>query len=354
MYWDGSSSTFSVEYGRVNSTHQTGNYNISLWDSKYKEKIKKGYKDVTPKVSLNITSDKKITDPSLLFIQKMLKYSSGIVSKTYAVSGSSISQDQIDEAQKILDKISKTKGEKKVNDLLVELYMCIPRYMSHVNNHLLPNINLSKTIIQEQENIDALSGQFGSSGSSFEEFCKSLNYKLVKSKDTSILSHITKQLPKSKIIEIYDVEKKEELDQFDNWLKLQDNRRTKILVHGTRCSSVLSILKQGLKIRPSGNYQFSGKAYGEGNYFSEVVNKSLNYTGYDNDQILLVYEVHTGNPFVYNGWFTGNSFPLNYKELSKRKYGSTFVKAGNGLLNSEIIVYKECQSRIKSVIHLKR
>jgi hypothetical protein len=109
-----------------------------------------------------------------------------------------------------------------------------------------------------------------------------------------------------------------------------------------------------LKIRPSGAYQFSGKAYGEGNYFSEVCSKSLGYTGYDDDQVLLVYEVHTGNPFVYDGWYRGNSFSLTYNELQKRGYDSTYVKAGNGLLNSEIIAYKEDQPRIKYVIWLKR
>ena len=81
--------------------------------------------------------------------------------------------------------------------------------------------------------------------------------------------------------------------------------------------------------------------------------KSLNYTGGDSDKVILVYEVHTGNPFTYDGWFRGNSFNLNYKELSSRGYDSTYVKAGHGLMNSEIIAYKEEQCRIKYIIWLK-
>ena len=155
-----------------------------------------------------------------------------------------------------------------------------------------------------------------------------------------------------KVVGILSVEKEAEEVTFDKWMKDQSNKQTRILIHGTRCTSVLPIIEQGLKIRPVGNFQFSGKAYGDGNYFSEVVNKSLNYTGWDNDKVLLVYEVHTGNPFVYDGWYRGNSFPLTYPELQKRGFDSTYVKAGNGLLNSEIIAYKEQQCRLKHIIWL--
>jgi len=140
---------------------------------------------------------------------------------------------------------------------------------------------------------------------------------------------------------------------FDKWMKQQKNQVTRYLIHGTRCTSVIPIIETGLQIRPAGNFQFSGKAYGNGNYFSEVVDKSLGYVGYDKDKVLLVYEVHTGNPFVYNGWYRGNSFNLSYKELSKRGYDSTHVSAGNGLLNSEIIAYREEQCTLRHILWLE-
>jgi len=109
-------------------------------------------------------------------------------------------------------------------------------------------------------------------------------------------------------------------------------------------------MEQGLKIRPSGNFTYSGKVYGNGNYFSEVATKSLNYTGSDSDKVLLIYEVITGKPFVYNGWYKGNSFELTYEELKKRGFDSTYVTAGNGLLNSEIIVYKENMQKLRYIL----
>jgi poly [ADP-ribose] polymerase len=134
-------------------------------------------------------------------------------------------------------------------------------------------------------------------------------------------------------------------------LPVKDSR---FLIHGTRNSSVLSIFEQGLKIRPSGNFHFAGKVYGNGNYYSETVAKSLNYTGNDKDKVLLVYEVLIGNPFVYSGWYRGNSFELSETELLKRGFHSTFVEAGNGLLNSEIIIYNEQQQRLAYLIHIKQ
>lgn len=64
-------------------------------------------------------------------------------------------------------------------------------------------------------------------------------------------------------------------------------------------------------------------------------------------------EVHMGNPFIYDGWFRGNSFPLKYDELKKRGFDSTYVKAGNGLRNSEYIVYKSEQTHTQYLVWMK-
>ena len=43
--------TFKVTYGRVGNSERIVIYPISDWDKKYNEKIKKGYIDVTEKIS---------------------------------------------------------------------------------------------------------------------------------------------------------------------------------------------------------------------------------------------------------------------------------------------------------------
>ena len=361
-------STITVKYGRVESTSTTITKPSSQWDSIIREKLKKGYKDVTHLVS--VQDEPKKTEKQLSeilnkevnsFMNLLKRYTDGLVTRTYSVKATSVTPQQVDNAQSIIDKLKRMKKAKddEVNELLIDLYTTIPRRMANVSLHLLPNIKLATALEQEQDNLDAIASQVKTISKQEQPDQKDgtildqlgINMELVKERVPE-LEYLLKQCKGSPTV--YRVVKDKEDKKFDKWVKAQTNKQTRILIHGTRCSSVIPILEQGLKIRPSGNFQFSGKVYGDGNYFSETVSKSLGYTGHDNDQILIVYEVHVGNPFVYEGWYNGNSFSLDYENLQKRGFDSTFVKAGNGLLNSEIIAYKEEQCAPRFIIHLKR
>lgn len=372
-------STFTVNYGRIESSSRTIQKSLSEWDRLKRSKEKKGYKDVTALASVEVKEDKtgkvvikKLDDQVVnAFLMKMKDYTDGLVSKTYSVAATSVSQAQVDAAQAIIDSLMNVnkKNHKKVNELLLELYTTIPRQMGQVKYHLMPSIerNYDKSLQQEQDNLDAMAGQVAQNAkddAALENVAEDtvieqtmldqLGIHMVKSDNNAPIDYILNQLGRQKVQGIYRIKKETEDIKFCEHVAQSKNKDTRFLIHGTRCSSVLPILETSLQIRPSGNFQFSGKVYGDGNYFSEVTQKSLGYTGYDDDQVLLIYEVHTGNPFVYEGWYKGNSFTLSDKELSKRGFDSTHVNAGNGLLNSEIIVYKECQSRIRYAIWLKR
>lgn len=375
MTWDGGSN-FTVKYGRVESTTQTATYPYSKWSSKYNEKIRKGYRDVTSLVTVEVKEESKeeeklkdIADKTVnQFLTLMKNYTDKLVNKTYSVKAEAVSQKQVDEAQKLIDEINAMDAKlvSEINKKLTELYTTIPRYMGHVRDYLLPNIQLGKHMQGEQDNLDAMAAQVSlikpktqKEVKKEKKTAKTLLDKLgIQSmkeceKIPKEIEYLVKQNHGKKVNAIFELNKSEEDKIFNNWLDKQKNKSTRVLIHGTRCTSVIPILEIGLKIRPVGNFQFSGKAYGDGNYFSEHMHKSLNYTGYDPDKVILVYEVHTGNPFTYDGWYRGNSFSLNYKELSSRGYDSTYVKAGNGLMNSEIITYKEEQCKIKYIIWLK-
>jgi poly [ADP-ribose] polymerase 2/3/4 len=380
MTWDGGAN-FTVKYGRVESTATTVTYPYSKWTSKYNEKIRKGYKDVTDMVSVAITEVKNgvekfvdIADRLVNeFMTKMKAYTDGLVSKTYSVKAEAVSQKQVDEAQKLIDSLKLYDGTrstysaaqtKVINKILTDLYTVIPRKMGNVRDYLLPSINIQDILEDEQDNLDAMAAQVSMIKPADNKKAKAdkkkaqtlldkLGLTMTEFKGTpKEVEYLTKQAHGRKVKVIFEVNKPSEDAEFNKWLGKQKDKKTSILIHGTRCSSVVPILEIGLKIRPAGNFQFSGKAYGDGNYFSEHMQKSLGYTGYDSDKVILVYEVHTGNPFVYNGWYSGNSFPLNYSELKKRGYDSTYVKPGNGLQNSEIIAYNEEQNRIKYIIWL--
>ena len=362
MNWDGKSDMVNVEYGRIDLTCQKTTFHISLWESKYREKLKKGYVDCTTLVSVNEVQElKQIGNSKVAALIELLKrYRDNLVRNTYSVKATSITPQQIQKAQEILSNIavSSSLSEAEVNKKLIALYTTIPRNMNKVQHHLLPSIDLNRTLQQEQDNIDAVKSSVSVNTATTElktdvTLLDVLGITIEECTDTTELDYLLKQNFGRRVEAIYCLNKTSENETFDKWMKNQKNKDTRILIHGTRCSSVLSILQQGLKIRPVGNFQFSGKIYGDGNYFSETMAKSLNYTGHDGDKFLLVYEVHVGNPFLYHGWYKGNSFNLNYEELQRRGFDSTFVEAGNGLLNSEIITYTENQNRLKYLIHIR-
>lgn len=373
MVWDGGA-TFIAKYGRVESTSTTVTYLYSQWGKKYNEKINKGYKDVTDMVTVQVDEVKTpketlidVTEKMVnSFLAAMKKYTDGLVQKTYSVKAEAVSQKQVDAAQKLIDEINgmDAKLVKSINDKLVELYMIIPRYMGNVKDNLMPSIKLASHMEQEQDNLDAMAAQVSlikpvdkKKAKADKKVAQTLLDKLgiTMTEASGVpkdVEYLIRQKHGQKVKAIFEVNKPAEDSEFNTWIKKQKDQSTRILIHGTKCTSVIPILEIGLKIRPVGNFQFSGKAYGDGNYFSEHMQKSLGYTGWDADKVILVYEVHTGNPFTYDGWFRGNSFSLNYNELSKRGFDSTYVKAGHGLMNSEIIAYKEQQNRIKYIIWL--
>lgn len=372
MTWSGGSD-FTVKYGRIQSTAVTASYPISKWDAKYREKVNKGYEDVTDTVSVQVQEVKGKKETLLDVAEKMVnsflttmkKYMDGLVQKTYSVKADMVTQKQVDDAQALINEVNKmdAKMVKAINDKLIKLYTIIPRYMGQVQSYLMPNITLGKHMEQEQDNLDAMAAQVSlikptsKKAKADAKVAGTLLDKLgiTMTEASGVpkeVEYLIKQKHGQKVKAIFEVNKAAEDKVFDAWVDKQKNQGTSILIHGTKCTSVIPILEIGLKIHPVGNFQFSGKAYGDGNYFSEHMQKSLGYTGWDTDKVILVYEVHTGNPYVYNGWYNGNSFSLNYSELSKRGYDSTYVKAGGGLQNSEIIAYKEQQNRIKYIIWL--
>lgn len=342
-----SDTEFKVTYGRVGNSGVVERKSMSQWDSVYKSKIKKGYKDVTELQSETAISNDYISEsnPSVnSFVNKMKAYMNNSVTTTYKAA-STTTMRQVEECQIVLNKLRNYIDDTTTNQQLIELYTIIPRNMRKVTDWLLPNVKLNELIDREQDNIDAVKsylGQFTQVTGETTSYLQSINVDLKPCEDTSPIKYIIDQLRAVKAI--YKAKRAND--------KPLEDKAKRYLIHGTRNMSVLPILEQGLKIRPTGNFTFSGKAYGNGVYFSEVASKSMGYTGNDIDKVLLIYEVVVGNPFIYEGWFRGNSFELNEAELKKRGFDSTYVKAGNGLLNSEIIVYTEDKFNLRYIIHL--
>jgi len=120
------------------------------------------------------------------------------------------------------------------------------------------------------------------------------------------------------------------------------------LWHGTKKANLLSILKAGLRTSPPSTAAIAGKMFGNGTYFSDQSTKSLNYAyGYwdgktEKNCFMLLCDVAMGQPYIpKNNWGT---FPVP-------GYHSTFAKASvSGVMNNEMIVYKDNQADIKYLV----
>ncbi len=365
MTYDGVSSNFQVKYGRVESTSQNVSYPIHQWDKKYREKTAKGYVDITHTVSVKVETvnpqkavelDKVQDSKVQQFLDLMQKYTKGLLTRTYTVQTKDVTKAQVDEAQKYIDNLKKIDQNDvtSLNSELLKLYMVIPRKMGNVRDYLIPSINLQSTLQQEQDNLDAMAAQVNIHK---KEIAPEKPVKGAKKKKQTLLDMLgvddirvvtsTKEIDKlvrqitgKRTEAIFEVEKTSEKDRLDKWLEGQANKTTKFVYHGTKCASVIPILEQGLKIRPTGNFQFSGKAYGNGNYFSDHFSTSIDYTDvrYTGDGVLLVYEMHTGKE-------SKSSF-RDYSACKNAGYDSF----EGGWLR---VAYKEEQAKIKYIIWVK-
>ncbi len=109
------------------------------------------------------------------------------------------------------------------------------------------------------------------------------------------------------------------------------------LWHGTRASNLLSILKSGFVIPPSNAAHCTGRAFGNGVYFSDQSTKSLNYAyGYwsgtrEETCYMFLCQVALGRSYTPGSCA---------EQLPKPGYDSTFARAGrSGVVNNEMIVY---------------
>ena len=76
------------------------------------------------------------------------------------------------------------------------------------------------------------------------------------------------------IANIYAVERKNERNNMKNWSK---NGNKTLLWHGTRGENLIGIMQTGFRIAPSDAMK-TGSMFGEGVYFSDILNKSLQYS----------------------------------------------------------------------------
>lgn len=371
-------STFKVRYGRIGSSEQHYEYPISQWDSKYREKIKKGYVDQTELFSVKTTTTKfvDIKDDAVgSFVNKLRAFANKSVSENYQVSAEAVTEKQVEVAQEILNDLSrmlnKQRTVEETNELLLKLYMTIPRKMRNTKEHLLGSNSvdeLTTKIAIEQNILDVMRGQVRTSivqESNTEEdidilSAMGLSMRPVDDTEMKTIQKFLQDLS-SRYSCAFAVTNNRTQSKFDANLQSALNKKTELFWHGSRNENWWNILETGLVLRPT-NAVISGKMFGYSNYFADKAQKSFGYTSSrsaywtkenSDTAIMSLFNVHVGEQFRikrHEHWCT----ELTWENLQKHgNYDSVFAEGGYDLRNNEYMVYREQQSSIKYIVELR-
>lgn len=350
--------SFRVEYGRVDSTKTTMTYPMSKWKSVYNSKTKKGYTDITHlKGTHTVVSEDSGNKTFDEFYNIFRKYTGDIVKRTFLSEG--CSKGQLEEAQNILNKIVQLDKVDTINKNLLELYKVIPRRMSDVRAHLISNPQqLQSIVVREQDALDSMdSSNIMNVSNPYKEL--GIEFSEASAEEFKMMGELINPTNNSrhKIYKIFKIKNIATEEKFSSFVEKTKNKECQYLIHGTRNPNIFSIMKGGLLIRPTNAAVISGAAYGNGIYHSAHTAKSLNYTGHDSDKIFFIQNVNMGKPYEYSGWYRDGKDlsrdKMNYEALNKMGYDSLYVKPGDGLLNSEYIVYKSEQTTTNFLIWMK-
>ena len=372
---------FRVEYGRVNASSTTVHYPMSKWNSQISSKIRKGYKDVTDLKTELIVPD--IPDPykpiDIESVRKVIEFlqneSREVVRKNYTVASSAVTQSMVDAAQEEIDYLAKFSSQLSVNEfneILLKIFTIIPRSMGQVSSYLARNKDaFDKILIREQDLLDAMHGQIftkpdipvPTANGESQTILEAFGLQMVEATAQEI--DMIKKLMRSqagKFKRAWKVTNLATQAKLEEFVQKNNIRDTRLLWHGSRTENFWSIMKTGLKLRPT-NAVITGKMFGYGIYYAPSCSKSIGYTslqgsywagGSSRRAYMALFDVAYGTPYdVYN--FDSKYTSLDFEKLQRFKAGATCLHAhaDKGMLrNDEIVVYKENQMTIKYLIEI--
>lgn len=375
---------FRVEYGRVDATKTTKTYPMSKWNSQISSKLKKGYQDVTD-LKKDLVQEISSANPESPYkeienaavraiVEKLQNMARETIRKNYTVKASSVTQDMVDAAQKIIDALANNSATiEEFNENLLKLFTVIPRKMGNVRDYLANKTDdFAQIVSKEQDLLDVMRGQIyvkqndepvetveKKQQTILEEL--GLAMEEVTADDIAMIKTLMNESA-GKFRKAWRVTNLKTQQRFDKFVQENDIKDTRLLFHGSRSENFWSIIKTGLVLRPT-NAVITGKMFGYGCYYAPKCAKSIGYTslsgsywahGGNSTAYMALFDVAYGTPYdVYN--FDSKYYNLDYNRLQQFKPGANCLHAhaDRGMLrNDEIVVYKEEQMTIKYLIEI--
>lgn len=375
--------SWTAEYGRVGSNPQRREYSMSQWESKYNEKIRKGYVDQSDLVEDLIQADKpkkseyrEIENKVIAeIVERLQSMARKAISDNYTISSNKVTQAMIDEAQDILTSLINLDDVESFNETLLKLFTTIPRKMGNVQSYLSKSKDDFSDIIQkEQDLLDVMKGQVIQKQIIDESVNENseqkentileqlgLVFEECNKKDIAIIKDALGSCS-DKFYKAWRVKNIKTQRRYDDFVKENNIKNTKLLFHGSRNENWWSIINSGLVLKPT-NAVITGKMFGYGIYYAPKARKSLGYTslsgsywtrGNSSSGFMALMDVAYGKPYdVYS--FDSKYYDFNYEKLQQVCKGANCLHAHEGsmLRNDEIVIYKEEQCTIRYLIELR-
>ncbi len=374
--------SWTATYGRIGSGSQTRTYPMSQWNSKYNEKINKGYVDQTDLVKDLISTEKpkqseyKEIENKVIaeIVERLQAMARKAISENYTISSNKVTQAMVDEAQTILTSLLSIEDKSEFNNTLLRLFTVIPRKMGSVRSYIAQDdTQFAKIISREQDLLDIMKGQVVQKQVIEEVKDDKPLY------DRTILEQLGLEFEECTVEDVarikvalgscsdkyhkaWKVKNIRTQKRFDDFVKDNNIKDVRLLFHGSRNENWWSIINSGLVLRPT-NAVITGKMFGYGIYYAPKAKKSLGYTslsgsywanGNSSSGFMALMDVAYGKPYDVHS-FESQFHTFDYAALQKACPGANCLHAHEGsmLRNDEIIVYKEEQCTIKYLVELK-
>ena len=368
-------SGFTVKYGRVGAKVSECTYGASDFDKKLREKLKKGYKDVTDFHKKTATV-KWLEEKDPLcqdLVSFLLSVAHQKIAENYDCEAEALTQEMVDKAQACLSAIQSGMPVNDFNTKLEELFQILPRKMNNVSSWLAKSdadvSDLQDILSREQNLLDTLAGQVKANSVMKKVSDDGKQTTVLGAFDTTIriATDDEKKIVynklgsyKNQVYQIYAVSNKNTNKKFDAWKG--NSAHTDLLWHGSRTENWLSITATGLCLKP--NAITTGHMFGYGIYFAPSPSKSAGYTdklgsrwanGHGGRAFLGLFEVHTGKSYmVKDHTYEYNSMSLSKLHV-KGDYDSLWADSSQGMLRAdEVIVYDDSQATIRYLVELNQ
>lgn len=336
---------------------------------KLMEKLNKGYKDQTDVYISNQSfslpdKDENIPDTVSGRLYRLLRsFSMQAVSKSCI--STKVTQAMVDQAKSLLSQLyQQTDSISEFNAVLLQLLAISPRRVFKVENMLAHSTESFKNIINREEDLlmamEAVVSEDGTKPD--EQPVKDIFadhdievFLATEKQKSEVLRHLSDSLHPL-VKNVYRVIPKQQKARFEKYLKEHGKPVVKQFWHGSRNANWLSIIMNGLLLKP--NAISIGKMLGNGIYFAPSSMKSWGYTsfrgsywadGTEDTAFMGLYACAYGKPkdVVGPGWH-------DQSELTREGYHCIHAHAGSYLKNDEVVFYDEGAILLNYIIEFRK